>query len=362
MAQGPRPARYPAEPPTDPFQDVDAKSVTDIEMDAKVHIEREPEDLPASAKLTDLPLKWVLLALLLCIGISELAQRVERRHLIEKAAETGLLNEKEAEQARDTSDIADERKRIQDRMRELKERRREFDKIGKDATSPKPPKFDPASKDKANDEDDDGEVAGIPITLEALRAEIRRISGDSFDSHRRFATLSALLAGAFGLILMAIFARLLAAALLGALAFGTCYFIEVQNWILWLSTGVAALLGAWLAPRLLLANMLFNVSLAGMVLGGATVGGGVYLATLNELYAIFGLGAGLVLGAVIGFKFYRQLFLTAVLINSAWSATLILWLLWGDLFPHFWPVTFGGLMILDGVATRIYHKVRWSTV
>lgn len=361
MAQAPQPSQRPPQHPTDPFQDVDAKSVTDIEMDAKVTLAREPEALPAAARLTDLPLKWVILALILCIGISELAQRVERRHLIEKAVETGLIEEADAQKARDTNDVADQRDRIQQRMRELKERRQKFDEIGKPKPGykPSPPSSRPGPK-QAEPETD--EIAGIPITLEALRAEIRRISGDSFEAHRQLATLAALLAGAFGLILMAIFARLLAAAMVGGLAFGICYFVQVEAWVLWVSTAAGAVLGAWLAPRLLLANMLFNVSLAGMVLGGALVGGGVYLATLNELYAIFGLGGGLVLGAVIGFKFYRQLFLTAVLVNSAWSATLLLWLLWGDLFPHFWPVTFGGLMIMDGVATRIYHKVRWSTV
>ena len=131
---------------------------------------------------------------------------------------------------------------------------------------------------------------------------------------------------------------------------------------MWVSAGAGALVGAWLAPKLLLANMLFNVTIAGFVLGGTTVGGGVYLATGNELYSIFGLGIGLVLGALIGFRYARQLFLSAVLANSAGFATLVLWLAWGELFPHFWPVTFGGLMICDAVATRIYHRVRWSHV
>jgi hypothetical protein len=106
--------------------------------------------------------------------------------------------------------------------------------------------------------------------------------------------------------------------------------------------------------------MLVNVTLAGTILGGTLLGGGVYLATANELYSIFGLGGGVVLGAIIGFKYSRQLFLTAVLVNAAGFATLLLWLSWGELFKHFWPVTFGGLMIIDAIATRIYHKVRWG--
>jgi hypothetical protein len=195
-----------------------------------------------------------------------------------------------------------------------------------------------------------------------LREEIRRIAGDQYDSYRKFATLIALLIGGLGLILMAVFVRVLAAALIGGVAGVALFFLQVDPWIMWAGTAVGAALGAWLAPRLLLANMLFNVALAGMVLGGAALGGGVYLATMDELYAIFGLGVGVVLGALLGFKFARPLFLCAVLANAAGFATLILWLGWGELYPHFWPVTFGGLMIVDAVATRIYHKVRWGGV
>jgi hypothetical protein len=102
------------------------------------------------------------------------------------------------------------------------------------------------------------------------------------------------------------------------------------------------------------------VALAGLILGGTAGGGAVYLVTGNELYSIFGLGVGLVVGALIGFKYLRQLFLSAVLANAAGFGTLVLWLAWGELFAHFWPITFGGLMITDAVATRIYHKVRWA--
>jgi hypothetical protein len=49
-----------------------------------------------------------------------------------------------------------------------------------------------------------------------------------------------------------------------------------------------------------------------------------------------------------------------VLGNAAGFASLLLWLSWGEVFMHFWAVTFGGLMIIDAIATRIYHKVRWG--
>lgn len=343
--------------PTDPFGGVDAKSITEIEMDEKVSLAREP--LPAAAKLTDLPLKWVLLGLLICVGVSELAQRVERKHLIEKARDTNLITEEEADSARDADRIVDDRQRIQDRIRELRKKQQDLKDQARNAKDgmdgePKPA---PGSPD-----DTATEEPSIPLTLEALRAEIRRLAGDNFDDYRRWATLVALLVGAFGLILMAVFVRVLAAVVVGGIGVAAAFLLGGQWWALAAAGGGGAIAGAVFAPRLLLANMLINVTLAGTVIGGVVLGGGVYLATTSELYAIFGLGAGVVLGAIVGFKYSRQLFLLAVLINCAGAATQVLWLAWGDLYPHFWPITFGGLMIIDAIATRIYHKVRWGRV
>ena len=332
--------KKPEPPRTDPFDDVEAKSITEIEMDQRVDLERE--ELPAAAKLTDLPMKWVLLTLLLCIAVSELAQRVERKQLIQSARDAGLLKEEEADQAEKADELISEREKIQQRIKELQERRKRAEELVN------------------GEEEKTEEEPSIPLSMESLRAEIRRLAGDQYENYQRFATLVALLVGGLGLILMAVFVRVLAAALLGSIAWGVTFFLGVEPWIMWTAAGAGALLGAWLAPRLLLANMLVNVAFAGMVLGGAAVGGGVYLATAHELYSIFGLGIGLVVGALLGFKFARPLFLSAVLANAAGFATLVLWLAWGDLFPHFWPVTFGGLMILDAVATRIYHRVRWG--
>ncbi|MCA8936957.1 MAG: hypothetical protein KDB68_12225 [Planctomycetes bacterium] len=338
-----RSSKKPASPPSnDPFEDVDAKSITEIELDQRVDIEREA--LPAAARLTDLPLKWVLLTLILCIGASELAQRVERKQLIQAARDSGLLKEEDAAKADEVDQVVKDREKIQDRIRELKQRRDEIEKIGED-------------------EDESAEEAPeIPLTMESLRAEIRRLAGDQYESYRKFATLIALLVGGLGLILLAVFVRALAAALIGGVAAGAAFFLQVEPWIMYTAGGVGALLGAWLAPRLLLANMLFNVALAGMLLGATLFGGGIFMVTGNELYSIFGLGIGLVFGALIGFKFARPLFLSAVLANAAGSATFVLWLAWGDLYPHFWPITFGGLMITDAILTRIYHKVRWANV
>jgi hypothetical protein len=337
--------KRPDSAPTDPFQDIDAKSITQIEQDEGVGLERV--GLPAAAKLTDLPMKWVLLTLLLCIGVSELAQRVERKQLIQSAKDAGIIKEDEVEKGDKADELVSEREKIQQRIRDLKDRKKRADKMVED----KSPEKD------AREAEDDTEV---PLTLESLRAEIRSIAGDQYESYRKFATLIALLVGALGLILLAVFVRLFAAALIGGAAGVALFFLQVEPWIMWTAVGIGAAIGAWLAPRLLLANMLFNVSLAGMVLGGAAIGGGVYMVTGHELYAIFGLGIGIVLGALVGFKFARPLFLCAVLANAAGFGTFVLWLAWGELFPHFWPVTFGGLMIADAVATRIYHRVRWG--
>jgi hypothetical protein len=337
--------KKPDVPTTDPFADVDAKSITQIEDDQNVELARV--ELPPQAKLTDLPMKWVLLTLLLCIGVSELAQRVERKHLVAAAENAGLLKPEEAEKAEEAEELVSEREKIQQRIRELKEKREKLNKA-------------PAIEGKPAPEAGADEDAKIPLTLESLRAEIRRLAGDDFDNYRKFATLIALLVGGLGLILLAVFVRVLAAALLGGIVGVILFFLQVEPWIMWSAAGLGAALGAWLAPRLLLANMLFNVSLAGMVLGGVAFGGGMYLVTGHELYSIFGLGIGLVVGALLGFKFARPLFLCAVLANAAGFGTFVLWLGWGDLFPHFWPVTFGGLMITDAVATRIYHRVRWG--
>src|SRR5690606_24684960 len=139
---------------------VEAKSITEIEMDQRVDLERE--ELPAAAKLTDLPMKWVLLTLLLCIGVSELAQRVERKHLIQAAREAGLLKEEEVSQAEKADELISEREKIQQRIKELQDRRKRAEEL-------------------VNGEEEQAEDApSIPLTMESLRAEIRRLAGDQY--------------------------------------------------------------------------------------------------------------------------------------------------------------------------------------
>lgn len=330
---------------TDPYAGVDARTISQIENDENVRIERDTSSLPVAAQLTRLPLKWIAITLLVCAGVAHLAQRVENRHLLDAAQKQGWVSKEQREQADDAQELYRQREDIQRRLSELKERRRKLQETMDRGGEPPPEEKD---------------LTDAPLTLEALRAEIRERAGDSFDNYRRLGTAVALAFGGLGLILLALFVRVLWAAILGGAAFGATFLMGLEPWIMWSATGAGALLGAWLGPRLLVAGMYSNATLAGLVLGAVAGGGGVYLGTGHELGALLATGAGAIGGAVLGFKFARPLFLSSVLANCAGTATSLLWLLWGDLFPHFWPLTFAGLVVVDGVATRLYHRLRWG--
>lgn len=324
----------------DPFGGVDPKSITEIELEQNVHVQREA--LPDAAKLTDLPWLWLILATVLCVGASLVGTLVEARHLKQVIQQSGLLNEEEAKSAQDVEQLVADREKLQQRMRDLKDRQRKLKEPGKSASPDEPG------------------LENLPLTVEGLREDIRRRAGTDFDNYRRLATLAALVIGGFGLILMALFVRVLWAALFGGVAFAACFFAGLDPWITWGAAALAAAVGAWLGPKLLLAAVVSNTTMAGMILGGMIAGGGVFLGTGNELFSFIGLGAGAVLGLVLGYKFARPLFLSAVLANTAGVAATSLWLIWGDLYPYFWPSMLGGLMVFDGLATRLYHRVRWG--
>ncbi|MHC4839874.1 MAG: hypothetical protein ACYTDT_02795 [Planctomycetota bacterium] len=330
----------------DPFDGVAAKTLTEVEMEHGVELDREP--LPASAQLTNLPLKWVLLMLLLCLAANLTVARVERSQLISAAEDNGLISAEEAEDAKSADDMIEEREQIRDRIRELKKRRAEFERLENEA------------KTEADNVDTQEEPEDVPLTLESLREDLIERAGDSFSNYQRAVTIVALVIGALGLIVMALFVRVLGAAILGGGGFVAAWFTGLEPAYTWGAVGAGALLGLFFAPRMLLANMLVNSTFAMMIIGAILGGGGVYLGTGDELYSMFALGVGAVVGAIFGIKYARQLFLSAVLANCAGLATLALWLMWGELYANFWPLTFGALMIFDGVATRIYHKVRWA--
>ncbi len=335
----------------DPFRGVEPKSITEIALEENVDVERE--DLPAAAKLTDLPLKWMFAAIVVCVGVTLIGQKVEVKQLRQVIADSGLLKPDDQKQADDGADqverIVADRQALQKRLQELKERKRKMQEL----TQRDP---DPSAPEPAQNKD----LTDVPLTVEGLRGEIKARAGPEFESYRSIGTLVVLCVGGFGLILLALFVRLLWAGLFGGVAFAVAFFLGAETWLVWTVTALAAALGGWLGPKLLLAAVLTNTTLACMIIGGLSAGGGVYLGTGSELYALGGLGAGIVLGAVVGFKFARKLFLSSVLANSAGMAATSLWLLWGDLFPYFWPATMGGLMLLDGLATRLYHRIRWG--
>jgi hypothetical protein len=116
----------------------------------------------------------------------------------------------------------------------------------------------------------------------------------------------------------------------------------------------------WLAPRMLLASIYSNALFAGLIIGGVALGGGVYLGTSDEVYGLLSLGVGALFGAMVALKFARQFYLCSVLANAAGMGSFILLVVWGERFEFFSQITFGGLMIVDAVLTRIYHRVRYN--
>jgi hypothetical protein len=87
-------------------------------------------------------------------------------------------------------------------MLEVRERQRRFredtERLRRDNPLERPaPDAIPDSTDEPGNPDaeqpTDAEEPTIPLTLEAVRAEIARVAGDNYEEYRRFATLIALL-------------------------------------------------------------------------------------------------------------------------------------------------------------------------
>ncbi|MCL4732153.1 MAG: hypothetical protein KJ044_17195, partial [Planctomycetes bacterium] len=171
----------------DPFRGVEPKTITEIELEQGLRVQRV--DLPAAARLTDLPWYWVLLAALVCTGASLVGTLVEARHLRKAVEESGLLKAEDKQAARDAEELVRDRERLQQRMRELKQRRQRLE--------------NPGAKPAAPERD----MVDMPWTIEGLREEVRHRAGADFDNYRRAGTLGALVIGAFGLILLALFVR-----------------------------------------------------------------------------------------------------------------------------------------------------------
>lgn len=339
----------------DPFAGVEARSVTEIEREA--HVKVQHVELPDAAKLTQLSIGWLLLAIVLCVGATVVGQFVEIKHLRQALASAGILEESNPAPASapaslpatepEAEKLLDDRAALRRRISDIRQRQRNLDRTTRPETAARP---EPAPEPEAE----------LPLTLEGLRVELRERAGADFDNYRRFGTVLALVIGALGLLLLALFVRALWAAIFGGAALGLTMLAGLSPWIVWGSALLAGAFGAWLGPRLLLAAIVSNATLAGLVIGGMAGGGSVYLATGSELFGLTAAGGGVALGGVLGFKFARPMFLAAVVANCAGFGAFVLWLLWGDLFTWFWPVTMGSLMLFDGLTTRLYHRFRWG--
>ncbi len=328
------------------------------------------DKLPASAQLTNLPLLWLVAGLLLCMGAGWMIERVDAKRFVSVAERTGAIQESEKVTAEDPPDeILANRKDLEKRIRRHRKKRRDWERrynidrkrhrksfrerINAPQASPTPEATDesPEASDPPTE---------VPFTIDVLRERIEEELGDSLELWRVTITVVALVFGALGLLLTSLFVRVISGATVAAPAFGIAWFFGLDP-VISIAIGAAgAVVGMAIGPRLLVAAMMTHAALAGVFFGGVGLGGGVYLFTMEVVWALGAAGAGALLGAMVGFKYYRQLFLTSYVINKAWLATFVLWLFWGDAFPHFWLITFGGLVIADGISARIWFHTRWN--
>ncbi len=200
----------------------------------------------------------------------------------------------------------------------------------------------------------------MPLTLEAFRDWLQQKAGPNWERWRNSATAVALVIGGLGLVVAAFMVRIAGALALGLVGAVSGFVIGLDVMFVAGLGLIGAVIGMILAPRLLLASIYSNAMLAGIVVGGLAAGGATYLGTQSDGLGLAGLGLGAMFGAMVALKFARQFYLCSVLANTAGLASFILLLVWGEAFPFFSQVTFGGLMLTDGLLTRLYHKIRYS--
>lgn len=312
--------------------------------------------LSPEAKLTHLPVIWALLTILLCMSLSYLVNQVDgerMRQALHFAQEKGELSQEDTDLAEKGISTFEQRERYQKKLRELRAKRRELADRTRHLLE---------GSEHHDDEEQTrlDKLADMPLTLEAFRDWLQQKAGPDWERWRNSATAVALVIGGLGLVVAAFMVRIAGALALGLVGAVSGFVIGLDVMFVAGLGLIGAVIGMILAPRLLLASIYSNAMLAGIVVGGLAAGGATYLGTQSEGLGLAGLGLGAMFGAMVALKFARQFYLCSVLANTAGLASFILLLVWGEAFPFFSQVTFGGLMLTDGLLTRLYHKIRYS--
>lgn len=311
--------------------------------------------MSADAKLTHLPLHWAIITLCVCVAISFLINQVDgerMRQALTFAKEKGQITEDDADLAERGISTYEKRQEYQKKLRTLRERRTELADRARHMLE---------GSDHHEDEEKSKveKLADMPLTVDDFREYLQHKAADRWEQWRNTVTAIALIIGGLGLVVAAFMVRIAGAVALGAVGAISCYVMGLDP-LICLGTGaVGALIGSLLAPRLLLASIYSNAMFAGLIVGGIAGGGSIFLGSGSEALGLLGLGVGAHFGAMVALKFARQFYLCSVLANTAGLASFMLWVVWGEQFPYFSQITFGGLMVIDGLLTRLYHKVRY---
>ncbi len=341
----------------------EAAAEREAEQEAEEEAEEEEKDervdntryMSADAKLTHLRLHWALFTLLVCMGISFLINQVDgerMRQALSYAQDKGEISKDDKDLAERGISTFEKRKQYQEKMKELRSKRGELAHRARHI-------LEGSEHEEGEDKSKVEKLADMPLTVDDFREYLQDRSGDRWEQYRNIATAFAIILGGLGLVVAAFMVRIAGAVALGAVG-ATTGFIFGMDPLIILGLGAGgALIGMWMAPRLLLASIYSNAMFAGLIVGGMAGGGSIYLGSGSEWLALMGLGVGALFGAMVALKFARQFYLCSVLANTAGMASFILWLVWGEQFAYFNQITFGGLMIVDGVLTRLYHKVRY---
>lgn len=334
---------------------VEAEEAEEAEEEEKDERVDNTRYMSADAKLTHLRLHWALITLLVCMGISFLINQVDgerMRQALNFAQEKGEISKDDKDLAERGISTFEQRKKYQDKMKDLRSKRKDLAHRARHI-------LENSEHHETEDQSKVEKLADMPLTMDDFRQYLEQQSGDRWEQYRNIATAFAIILGGLGLVVAAFMVRIAGAVALGAVGATTGFIFGMDPLIIGGMGLFGALIGMWMAPRLLLASIYSNAMFAGLIVGGMAGGGSIYLGTGSEWLALMGLGVGALFGAMVALKFARQFYLCSVLANTAGMASFILWLVWGEQFPYFNQITFGGLMILDGLLTRLYHKVRY---